>query len=36
MLQDILNEEGSDGWELVQVSFGKQGILAFWKKGLTV
>jgi hypothetical protein len=36
MLQDILNEEGSDGWELVQVSFGKQGIIAFWKKGLTV
>ena len=36
ILQDILNEEGSGGWELVQVSFGKQGLIAFWKQSLTV
>ena len=31
-LRDILNSEGKRGWELVQVSFGKNGVLAFWKK----
>ena len=31
-LQNILNIEGAGGWELVQVSFGANGILAFWKK----
>lgn len=34
ILQGILNGEGSAGWELVQVSFGRDGLLAFWKKGL--
>ena len=33
-LQSILNSEGENGWELVQVSFGSNGILAFWKKEL--
>ena len=32
VLQSILNDEGGNGWELVQVSFGQNGILAFWKK----
>lgn len=32
VLQDILNSEGEKGWELVQISFGNSGILAFWKK----
>lgn len=32
ILQEILNTEGESGWELVQVSFGNNGILAFWKK----
>ena len=32
VLQSILNDEGENGWELVQVSFGQNGILAFWKK----
>jgi hypothetical protein len=32
ILQSILNGEGENGWELVQVSFGRNGILAFWKK----
>ena len=31
-LQSILNDEGENGWELVQVSFGSNGILSFWKK----
>lgn len=33
-LQNILNDEGAAGWELVQVSFGSNGIIAFWKKEL--
>jgi len=33
-LQSILNAEGANAWELVQVSFGPNGILAFWKKEL--
>lgn len=33
-LQDILNTEGVTGWELIQVSFGRNGIMAFWKKEL--
>jgi hypothetical protein len=31
-LTDILNDKGSRGWELVQISFGENGILAFWKR----
>jgi hypothetical protein len=31
-LEKILNERGSQGWELVQIFFGKNGILAFWKR----
>ena len=33
-LQNILNAEGEAGWELIQVSFGRNGIIAFWKKEL--
>jgi hypothetical protein len=32
---DILNERGSQGWELVQVFFGKDGMVVFWKKEIT-
>jgi hypothetical protein len=32
LLTGILNERGREGWELVQVSFGKDGIMAFWKR----
>jgi len=32
VLTDILNNRGRGGWELVQVSFGKDGLLAFWKR----
>ena len=31
-LAEILNERGQQGWELVQVSFGKDGAMAFWKR----
>jgi len=32
VLTDILNKRGSNGWELVQISYGKDGIMAFWKR----
>jgi hypothetical protein len=31
-LQQVLTERGRKGWELIQASFGKEGILAFWKR----
>jgi hypothetical protein len=31
-IQEILNKQGMESWELVQVSFGKDGILVFWKR----
>ena len=31
ILTDILNNRGKDGWELVQIAFGKDGLIAFWK-----
>jgi hypothetical protein len=31
-LAGILNEHGQKGWELVQVCFGQEGIMAFWKR----
>lgn len=34
ILQEILNVEGKKGWELVQVSFGRGGLIGFWKKSL--
>jgi hypothetical protein len=33
-LTKLLNERGADGWELVQLSFGKDGVMAFWKRRL--
>ncbi|MFC1495611.1 hypothetical protein ACFL6W_10045 [Thermodesulfobacteriota bacterium] len=32
VLENILNENGVQGWELVQLSFGSDGVVAFWKK----
>ena len=32
ILKNILNEKGLLGWELVQVIFGKEGVVAFWKR----
>ncbi len=31
VLQTLLNERGQQGWELVDMSFGKNGLLAVWK-----
>ncbi len=33
-LSAMLNERGADGWELVQLLFGKGGLLAVWKRAL--
>lgn len=33
-LTEILNEEGRNGWDLLQMAFGKNGILMFWKKAI--
>lgn len=32
ILENLLNERGDQGWELVQLSLGRDGILVFWKK----
>lgn len=34
VLNDILNERGSMGWELIQLIFGKDGIVAYWKRAI--
>ncbi len=34
VLTGILNERGQQGWALVQVSFGDEGAMAFWKRRL--
>lgn len=31
-MQDFLNERGRHGWELIQASFGKNGVVVFWKR----
>lgn len=31
-LGKVLNERGAQGWELVQLSFGKDGAIGFWKR----
>jgi len=35
ILAKMLNEKGKQGWELVQISFGKEGLMAFWKRIIT-
>ncbi len=34
-LEEILNEHGQRGWELAQATFGKQGMMIFWKKAIS-
>ncbi|MGD9819332.1 MAG: hypothetical protein AB7V04_11620 [Desulfomonilaceae bacterium] len=34
-LVSILNERGAAGWELIQIMFGKEGVMAFWKRRIT-
>jgi hypothetical protein len=31
-LQNVLNRRGDDGWELIQLSFGKDGVVSVWKR----
>jgi hypothetical protein len=31
-METLLNEGGKQGWELVQATFGKDGVLVFWKR----
>jgi len=32
ILVDLLNERGLEGWELIQLLFGKDGVMSFWKR----
>ncbi len=32
ILVDLMNERGLQGWELIQFVFGKDGVVAFWKR----
>jgi hypothetical protein len=34
ILVDLLNERGRDGWELIQLLFGSNGVMAYWKRKL--
>lgn len=35
-LTAMLNDQGGEGWELVQLLFGKGGLLAVWKRALNL
>jgi hypothetical protein len=30
----FLNKRGAEGWELIEIFFGKDGIVAFWKRAV--
>ncbi len=32
VLRDFLNHKGAEGWELVQLFFQEDGVVAFWKR----
>jgi len=32
VLGELLNQRGAEGWELVQLVFRKEGVIAFWKR----
>jgi hypothetical protein len=32
ILTDILNDQGLEGWALVQISFGQDGAIIYWKR----
>jgi len=34
LLVKLLNQRGEEGWELIEILFGKDGIVAFWKKAV--
>lgn len=31
-IETVLNQRGQKGWELVQVIFGKDGLVVFWRR----
>lgn len=33
-MEEILNNRGAQGWELIQLSFGEDGVIAFWKRSI--
>lgn len=35
MLEELLNEQGKEGWEAVHLAFGKGGMIAVWKRAMT-
>jgi len=36
ILVDLLNERGREGWEMIQLLFGSNGVMAYWKRKLLV
>ena len=32
VFEELLNERGAEGWELVQLFFGSDGVMAVWKR----
>jgi hypothetical protein len=34
VFSEILNDRGRQGWELVQISFSRDGAMAFWKRAI--
>jgi hypothetical protein len=34
MVLEILNKRGDQGWELIEMFFGRDGIVAFWKRAI--
>lgn len=30
----MMNQRGAEGWEMIQVFFGKDGVVIFWKKAV--
>ena len=36
VLGGILNERGIQGWELIQLLLGEDGVVAFWKRAIVV
>lgn len=32
ILTAILNNQGREGWEVFQISFGKDGVMVYWKR----
>lgn len=35
ILKKLLNERGNEGWEAIQMAFGQDGLVVFWKRLLS-